>query len=100
MIKIENLVKRVTTSEGELVILKSISLAVKMAETVAIVGASGSGKSTLLGLMAGLDTASSGEVILNGNRLGELDEEQRAVLSAAPESDGAGECHAADRTKE
>ncbi len=80
MIKIENLVKRVTTSEGELVILKSISLAVKMAETVAIVGASGSGKSTLLGLMAGLDTASSGEVVLNGNRLGELDEEQRAVL--------------------
>ncbi len=80
MIRIENLVKRVTTSEGELVILKGISLAVKTAETVAIVGASGSGKSTLLGLMAGLDTASSGDVILNGNRLASLDEEQRAVL--------------------
>lgn len=80
MIRIENLVKRVTTSEGELVILKGISLAVKTAETVAIVGASGSGKSTLLGLMAGLDTASSGDVILNGNRLAALDEEQRAVL--------------------
>ncbi|MDO9318997.1 MAG: ABC transporter ATP-binding protein [Gammaproteobacteria bacterium] len=80
MIRIENLVKRVTTSEGELVILKGISLAVNMAETVAIVGVSGSGKSTLLGLMAGLDTASSGDVILNGNRLAALDEEQRAVL--------------------
>lgn len=80
MIRIENLAKRVTTSEGELVILKGISLAVKTAETVAIVGASGSGKSTLLGLMAGLDTASSGDVILNGNRLAALDEEQRAVL--------------------
>jgi len=80
MIKIENLTKRVQTSEGELVILKSVSLSVERAETVAIVGASGSGKSTLLGLMAGLDTASSGDVILDGHRLSELDEEQRAML--------------------
>ena len=80
MITIENLIKRVDTSEGELVILKGVSLAVNDAETVAIVGASGSGKSTLLGLMAGLDAASSGEVVLNGQRLSELDEEQRAVL--------------------
>lgn len=80
MIKIENLTKRVDTSEGELVILKGVSLDVNDAETVAIVGVSGSGKSTLLGLMAGLDAASSGDVILNGQRLSELDEEQRAVL--------------------
>lgn len=80
MISIENLVKRVPTSEGELIILKGISLRVEAGQTVAIVGASGSGKSTLLGLMAGLDTASSGEVVLNGHRLGQLDEEQRAVL--------------------
>jgi len=80
MISIENLVKRVPTSEGELIILKGISLHVEAGQTVAIVGASGSGKSTLLGLMAGLDTASSGEVVLGGHRLGELDEEQRAVL--------------------
>lgn len=80
MIKIENLTKRVQTSEGELVILKGVSLAVNKAETVAIVGASGSGKSTLLGLMAGLDTASSGDVILDGHRLSKLDEEQRAML--------------------
>ena len=80
MIKIEHLTKRVQTSEGELVILKDVSLAVNKAETVAIVGASGSGKSTLLGLMAGLDTSSSGDVILDGHRLSELDEEQRAML--------------------
>lgn len=80
MIKIENLTKRVQTSEGELVILKDVSLAVNKAETVAIVGVSGSGKSTLLGLMAGLDTSSSGDVILDGHRLSELDEEQRAML--------------------
>lgn len=80
MIKIENLFKRVPTSEGELVILNGVSLQVNKAETVAIVGASGSGKSTLLGLMAGLDTSSSGDVILDGHRLSELDEEQRAML--------------------
>lgn len=80
MIKIENLTKRVPTSEGELVILKGVSLSVEKAETVAIVGVSGSGKSTLLGLMAGLDTSSSGDVILDGHRLSELDEEQRAML--------------------
>lgn len=80
MIKIENLLKRVQTSEGDLVILNGVSLTVNKAETVAIVGASGSGKSTLLGLMAGLDTATSGDVILDGHRLGALDEEQRAML--------------------
>ena len=80
MIKIENLTKRVPTSEGELVILKGVSLSIEKAETVAIVGVSGSGKSTLLGLMAGLDTASSGDVILDGHSLSELDEEQRAML--------------------
>lgn len=80
MIKIEHLTKRVTTSEGELVILKDVSLEVAAGQTVAIIGASGSGKSTLLGLMAGLDVASSGEVILDGHRLSTLDEEARAVL--------------------
>jgi len=80
MIKIENLTKRVQTSEGELVILSGVSLQINKAETVAIVGVSGSGKSTLLGLMAGLDTSSSGDVILDGHRLSELDEEQRAML--------------------
>ncbi len=80
MIKTENLIKRVTTGEGELVILKGIDLHIQSGESVAIVGASGSGKSTLLGLMAGLDVASGGEVVLGGNRLGELDEEQRAIL--------------------
>ncbi|MEX1196770.1 MAG: ABC transporter ATP-binding protein [Pseudohongiellaceae bacterium] len=80
MVKTENLIKRVPTGEGELCILKGLDLHIEAGESVAIVGASGSGKSTLLGLMAGLDVATEGEVVLGGHRLGELDEEQRAVL--------------------
>src|SRR6266513_5272345 len=51
-------------------------------EAVAVVGASGSGKSTLLGLLAGLDTPSSGSVQLDGADLYGLDEDGRAALRA------------------
>jgi len=64
----------------ELVILQDISLQVMPGEAVAIVGASGSGKSTLLGLLAGLDTPSSGAVRLDGTDLFALDEDGRAAL--------------------
>ena len=80
MIETRDLVKSVDTSEGVLTILKGVSLKFEAGEAVAIVGASGSGKSTLLGLMAGLDIASSGEIILDGHGLSSLDEEERAIL--------------------
>ena len=75
--------KQVPSPEGQLVILDDINLSVAPAESLAIVGASGSGKSTLLGLMAGLDTASHGSVILDGQDLGALDEDGRARLRAS-----------------
>jgi putative ABC transport system ATP-binding protein len=80
MIETKDLVKSVETSEGLLTILKGINLKIEKAEAVAIVGASGSGKSTLLGLMAGLDAATSGDVLLDGHSLAAMDEEQRAIL--------------------
>ena len=49
---------------------------------MAIVGASGAGKSTLLALLAGLDTPTSGRVILAGSDLTQLDEDGRARLRA------------------
>jgi len=67
---------------NELVILQDISLEVMPGEAVAILGASGSGKSTLLGLLAGLDTPSSGSVQLDGADLFGLDEDGRAALRA------------------
>src|SRR6266699_935944 len=66
----------------ELVILPDISLKVMPGEAVAVAGASGSGKSTLLGLLAGLDTPSSGRVRLDGADLFGLDEDGRAALRA------------------
>jgi len=75
--------KTVDTPEGKLDILDNISLQVEYQEAVVIKGASGSGKTTLLGLMAGLDQASSGEIILFGQDLTRKNEEQRAALRAA-----------------
>src|SRR6266704_2079594 len=71
-----------TPGANELVIMQDISLEVMPGEAVAIVGASGSGKSTLLGLLAGLDTPSSGRVRLDGADLFGLDEDGRAALRA------------------
>jgi len=82
MLVATNLVKRVISPEGSLTILDGISVTVGRGESVAVVGASGSGKSTLLALLAGLDTASSGRVSLDGVELTDQDEDGRAQLRA------------------
>lgn len=76
----EGLKKVVPTAAGELVILDGIDLEINEAESVAIVGASGSGKTTLLGILAGLDTATSGFVRLMNSEISRFDEEARALV--------------------
>lgn len=68
------------TQEGELTILNGINMDVKHGESIAILGPSGSGKSTLLGLLAALDSPSSGEIILDGIAIQHLDEEKKAAM--------------------
>jgi len=82
MVEARDLNKTVTTVEGELNILKQVSLQIYTGESVAITGPSGSGKSTLLGILAGLDVPSTGDVFLNTQKLTALDEEGRARVRA------------------
>jgi len=63
-------------------VLRAVSLAVAPGEMVAVVGASGSGKSTLLHLLGGLDTPTSGRVLVRGMAMTGLDEEARSRLRA------------------
>ena len=81
-VEARNLGKQVTTREGVLTLLDDINFMIEKGTSVAILGASGSGKTTLLGLLAGLDTPSHGEVIINGNHLDQFDEDGRAQLRA------------------
>ena len=75
-----NLRKEVLSGESSLVILDDITFNLEEGKSLAITGPSGSGKSTLLGLLAGLDTATSGDITLDGIKLNSLNEEGRAIL--------------------
>ena len=75
--------KRVVLPSHALTILDDVTFDIGAGEAVAIIGASGSGKSTLLGLLAGLDTPSTGKVALDGVDLNTLDEDGRAKLRGA-----------------
>jgi putative ABC transport system ATP-binding protein len=79
---VDGLTQRVRDADGWLTILDAVSFRLEAGQSAAIVGASGSGKSTLLGLLGGLDTPSAGDITLFGERLGALDEEQRATWRA------------------
>lgn len=79
-VEVVKLNKHVSSSDTLLTILHDLDLAVTHGERLAIVGSSGSGKSTLLGLLAGLDSPSSGKVLINGDDIGVLDEDGRAAI--------------------
>ena len=82
MLKVERLTKMYasTAGTGALTVLREVSFSLPSGASLAIVGPSGSGKTTLLGLCAGLDTATSGDVMLAGEKLGEMNEDARALV--------------------
>ncbi|CAN5651184.1 ABC transporter ATP-binding protein [soil metagenome] len=78
ILDVQRLTKTYRTGAGELTVLKEISFSLPHGSTCAILGPSGSGKTTLLGLCAGLDRPTSGSVLLNGDPLADMDEDERA----------------------
>lgn len=83
MLIAESLTKEYRSGERTLAVLKNVSFAIQPGEFVAITGPSGSGKTTLLGLLAGLDTPSAGRVILDGQEMSRMSEDERARVRSA-----------------
>jgi lipoprotein-releasing system ATP-binding protein len=71
-----------TEGSNQTSILSNLRLDVKSGESIAILGPSGCGKSTLLNLIAGLDTPSSGDVLINNSNITKLNEQHRTELRA------------------
>ncbi len=80
MIQLRGVSKTVPSGAGFLTILHPLDLTIEGGRVVAITGPSGSGKSTLLGLLAGLDSPSTGSVVLDGVDITALDEDSLARL--------------------
>lgn len=80
ILKCENLRKEYGTEGAKVVALSDVSFSVKKGEFVVIIGASGSGKSTLLHLLGGVDTPTSGKVIIHNTDIYELSKDDLAVF--------------------
>ena len=78
MITIKNLTKIYGGDGTEVVAVNDISIEIPSGKFVAIVGESGSGKSTLLNLIGALDTATSGSIDIDGDKLGDMNKDQLA----------------------
>jgi len=80
LIQVRGLTKSIHTGTHRVDILKGIDLEVPRGQFAAVMGPSGSGKSTLLGLLAGLDSPTSGQIVLDGEEITSLGEDQMALL--------------------
>ena len=79
IVQVKDVVKRFPAGDSEVTILKGISLDITPGEFVAIVGPSGNGKSTLLNMMTGIDHPSEGQVIVTGQSVHTMSENELAV---------------------
>ncbi len=80
ILELKNVFKNYYRGKTEIPVLKDIDLSVEEGEYLAIMGPSGSGKTTLMNLIGCLDTPSSGEYILNGRKINELDDNALADI--------------------
>jgi putative ABC transport system ATP-binding protein len=80
MLVARDLSKEYRSGENKLAVLRDVSFSIPQGAFVAIIGPSGSGKTTLLGLLAGLDTPSRGQVLLDNKDITAMSEDQRAQL--------------------
>ncbi|MCO8085389.1 MULTISPECIES: ABC transporter ATP-binding protein [Acinetobacter] len=80
IISAQKLTQKIQLSQKQLTIFEDLDLDIQAGEQVAITGRSGSGKSTLLGILATLDQASSGQLLVCGESVSNLNEEQRALV--------------------
>ncbi|HLS60141.1 MAG TPA: ABC transporter ATP-binding protein [Virgibacillus sp.] len=80
--KIDNLMKSFQNGEVEEQVLKGIDLRLNEGEVTALVGASGSGKSTLLTIAAGLQPATDGEIMFNGDNLSTMKQDEVRKIRA------------------
>jgi len=80
VLRVRNLTKTYRTASETITVLRGVNLDVASGERVALTGESGSGKSTLLHLIAGLDSADSGEISLQESSVTELSDAARAAL--------------------
>ena len=80
ILSVKDVSKTYQSGTRKLTVLDQVNFDIQAGESISIVGPSGSGKTTLLGLCAGLDSASTGSVVLAGNAFEKLSEDQRAEV--------------------
>jgi putative ABC transport system ATP-binding protein len=80
ILKTDKLTKIYGREENKVEALKDVSISVEKGKFISVIGPSGSGKSTLLHCMAGLDTPTSGKVLLNGENIFDLSDNRLSVL--------------------
>lgn len=79
-LEIRRLNKSFTSGGRQLMVLRDIELTMQRGDSLAVLGPSGSGKSTLLALIAGLDTPTAGEILLDGIAIHDCGEDQLSLL--------------------
>lgn len=80
VLEVKELTKKYGEGESEVIALDHVSFSVERGEFVAIIGASGSGKSTLMNMIGGIDNPTSGSIIIDGNEIQAMSEDELAIF--------------------